>query len=40
VEALAAKIAEYINVNLIKKLEGRLLYGDESVHVRHYAMET
>lgn len=39
-EVLAAKVTEYINVNLIKKLEGRLLYGDESVHVRHYAMET
>lgn len=39
-EALATKVAEYINVDLIKKLEGQLLYGDESVHVRHYAMAT
>jgi len=37
---LAAKAAECINVNLIKNLDGRLLYGDESVHVRHYATET
>jgi len=40
VEELAAKAAEYINVNLIKNLDGRLLYGDESVHVRHYATDT
>ena len=40
-ELLAAKIAQYINVNLIKKkFEGRLLQGDRSGRVQHYATET
>ena len=34
----------YLNVQFqgqrVKKLEGLLMYGDESVHVRQFAMET